>query len=276
MWVGARDRPEFQDAYLFCEQHAAQLALRRDLDDALARPAASVERIVLLRQTREEQDRPREEQLVERYPEASIVQLLGPLCAGESPGSLEPFGSKRFYWHQANQVLPGWFRTGRVADRAVNSVRRSVAVIASTESAAQPLLDLAASAGASAVWCRRGDRFRIRNVELFWWDDSAAPPASGEVWRERIAAVAGPVTAVVGGANATTYCVQRHAWLAGGPTAAQCREAREAGVDAVITKPAQIEPLLDMIGDADHSFGGAAAGVESEVQRRASAATRAA
>ena len=250
MWVGERDRTEFRDAYRFCEQHAAQLALRRDLADAVARPAAAVERIVVLCQNRQDLHRPLQLQLAECYPEASLVQLLGPLCAGAAPSRLEPFGTRRFYWHQANQVLPGWFRGGlesRPEEPApAVGLARSVAVIASNDATAEPLLDLAASAGATALWCRRADRFRIRNVDLFWWDDSAAPPASADVWRERLGSVATGAPAA-----------PRHAWLAGGPTAAQCRDALAAGVEAVITKPAQIHRLLETIQGARGGSAGA-------------------
>ena len=253
MWVGDRRRAEFREAYAYCEQHAAQLASRRDLAEALARPAAAVERVVIARPTRLEPARQLQQELAAQYPSASVVHLLGPLCAGESPSQLEPLGTSRFYWHQANQVLPKWLGASQRDAVSADSPRRSVAVIAATESAAEPLLDLAASAGATAVWCRRADRFRIRNVDLVWWDDSAAPAVPVETWRQRLATVSAAAPAWrIGGEVAPGAPAQqvRHAWLVGGPTLRQCRQAGEAGVQTILTKPAQIGPLLSMISRA--------------------------
>ena len=239
MWVGERASPEFADAYRLCESRVAQVAVRRDLGDALNRPAAMVQRILVTRSTRTEFDRDSMQQLAALYPCAEILQLLGSLCSGEAHGRAERFASERFYWHQANQVLPEWLESCGFSDEPSAAIPvRSVAVVASTLSDAQPLLEIAAAAGVVAIWCRQPEFQRTRNIDVVWWDETAARPTSVAVWRQRLRQTDSGWSPPTG---------QRHAWLVSQPSSQHWRNAHEAGVELIVTKPGRIEPLYQML-----------------------------
>ena len=257
IWVGDRNLDEFFEAYRFCENRVAQIAVRRDLWDAVRRPASSVRRVIVTRDSRRPLDDHALRELRRAYPSACFLELMGPLCADGvtkvAPG--QPF---HIHWHQANQVLPGWLQAddgGRDApwgrcgaghgrsDRGVSpredgdSVASSVAVVAAVAANAEPLMDLAASVGKVAVWCRHPDSFRLRNVDVVWWDDSATGRMGGDEWHRRMGAMR----------SANMSGPQRHAWLVTAPNIEHCRTAYDAGVELILTKPARIEPLLEML-----------------------------
>ncbi len=241
MWVGDRELDEFVEAYRFCECRVSQLAWRRDVDDALRRPAAAVRRIVVTRPTRRVTDDRQLRELFDAYPAASAFELLGPLggpLAG--PGSsraIRPDDPPRVPWHRANQILPEWLEACGAPKPADFGAARSVAVVAATPAAAEPLIDLAASVGVVAVWCRRGDTVRLRNVDVVWWDDSATGDMPRDEWAARVARFR----------RRGSRFGPRHAWLVTAPHIEQCRAAYDAGVELVVTKPARIEPLLRML-----------------------------
>ena len=239
MWIGERASPEFADAYRLCESRVAQLAVRRDLGDALNRPAAMVQRILVTRSTRTEFDHDSMQRLIALYPGAEILQLLGSLCSGEAHGRAERFASERVYWHQANQVLPEWLECcGFSEEPSAAMPVRSVAVVASTLSDAHPLLEIVAAAGVVAIWCRQPEFQRTRNIDVVWWDETAARSTSVDVWRQRLRRTDSGWSPPTG---------QRHAWLVSQPSSQDCRSAYEAGVELIVTKPGLIEPLYQML-----------------------------
>jgi hypothetical protein len=177
--------------------------------------------------------------LARLYPEASILNLMGTLCEGMPVTEDGTRGVDRLYWHRWNQVLPQWLSPCGVRPEQSHGCSTSVAVLASTFACGEPLLDLAESSGATAVWCRSPESLRIRNVDAVWWDDSLAPPTSYQGWRNRISAFSagGPRT--------------QHAWIANSPRHDQQRHATRGGVDVVISKPHRIEGLLSMLAHTD-------------------------
>ena len=102
MWIGNRDRQEFSQAYDQCENSVSQLAHRRDLADAIRRPAAMVQRIIMTRTTRQPLDQDLVRQLTRAYPVASAIELLGPLCVGEAADDPEtrPRFDARTIWQK--------------------------------------------------------------------------------------------------------------------------------------------------------------------------------
>lgn len=239
MWIGESSSPEFEDAYQHCLASTSQLALRRNFDDALCRPAAAVTRILVAQSTRHPLDRRCLELLRDAYPEASFLNLQGTLCEGMRPMQESLFGPNHHYWHRWNQVLPQWLERG---DRAMDHAQapsdlgcQSVAVLTSSFSAGEALMDLAESAGATAVWCRSPDKHRVRNIDAVWWDDSVASPTSQEGWSERIAAF---------GFSSQTA---RHAWIVNAPRLNEHREAIRGGVELVVSKPHRIDCLVAML-----------------------------
>ena len=257
IWVGDRNLDEFFEAYRFCENRVAQIAVRRDLWDAVRRPASAVRRVIVTRDSRRPLDDDAFRELRRAYPAASFLELMGPLC-GDGIAKVAPGQPVHIHWHQANQVLPGWLQAadgvwdgpwagvglgdGR-SDRDVSRptggdpVARSVAVVAAVAANAEPLMDLAASVGKVVVWCRQPDSFRLRNVDVVWWDDSATGRMGCDEWHRRMLAMR----------SAHGSGPQRHAWLVTAPHIEYCRTAYDAGVELILTKPARIEPLLRML-----------------------------
>jgi hypothetical protein len=241
IWIGDQTLPEFQDAFAFCVSNVAQLALRRNLDEALRQPAANVHRILVAQSTRHVIDRQSLEQLTESYPEALLLNLLGPLCEGMRTPVVSALSSKRHAWHRWNQVLPQWLGVSGDGREPHKTVRRSVAVVTSTYAAGESLMDLAESAGATAVWCRTAETHRIRNVDVVWWDDSVAGPTSSCQWRERIATFA------------SVSRNPQHAWIVNSPSFDQRREAINGGIDVVVSKPHLLDCLLETLQTKDAS-----------------------
>jgi len=239
LWIGDSASSDFHDAFQFCVSSVAQLALRRDLGEALQRPAANVDRILVAQSTRQPIDQRSIERLVTLYPEASFLNLLGTLCEGMRTPAGSVFDSNRHFWHRWNQVLPQWLGVRGKLPIQANRDRCSVAVVTSTYASGESLMDLAESAGATAVWCRGADTHRVRNVDVVWWDDSVAGPTSSHGWRQRIA------TFESAGRR------PKHAWIVHAPRFDQRREAINGGVDVVVSKPHLIDCLLDMLHNPD-------------------------
>ncbi len=239
MWIGESTSPEFSDAYQHCLAQVAQLALRRNFDDALCRPAAAVRCILVAQSTRQQLDRRCLEMLRETYPQASFLNLQGTLCEGMRGLTDPTFGPNRHYWHRWNQILPEWLGSCGVASECSQQLSqlgcRSVAVLTSTFAAGESLMDLAESAGATAVWCRSPDKRRVRNVDAVWWDDSVVGPTSSLGWRERIAAF---------GSQGRT---PQHAWIVNAPRLEEQLQATRGGIDLVVSKPHRINCLVAML-----------------------------
>ncbi len=247
VWIGERDTLEFQEAYRYCESKVGQLAFRHSIDDALLRPASSVGRIIVARQTRRLLSADGIDQLTRSYPRASWLQLSGPLrsgCSHRMQGAPDAVGCS---WHQWNQVLPRWLAVDRPTLRAESvprtefttptepSTPASVVVVSQSVAAADPLMDWVVSLGATAIWSRGSDPFRVRNFDAVWWDDSAAPPATSVVWRQRIEACGSP----------STHC--RHAWFVNAPQFQCCQQAKLGGVDRILGKPFDIRCLAELL-----------------------------
>lgn len=247
LWIGERDGQEYREVFDYCESLAPQLAVRRDVQDCLDRPAQAVAGIVFTRQTRDELCSQALQYIRETYADATMIQLLGSLCAGERPREVEPFGEKTIYWHQWNQYLPDWLSECGIVSNVTPQSTYSVAVVASSLASAQPLMDLAASAGAATIWCKRANRELVRNVDAVWWDESAARPTTSGNWRDRIAEMA----LADGVSNRLRRC--RHVWLASWPRRDQIRAAIDGGVELVISKPFEVSLLYRTLEHQSHT-----------------------
>ncbi|QDT03612.1 hypothetical protein K227x_19960 [Rubripirellula lacrimiformis] len=236
LWIGDRDSVDFRNIYHQCESQASQIAWRAELESALRRPAGAVDRIIVTQSTRFDIASDDLTALGTMYPNASRVNLLGSMCAAISRMPEPFFDAGRHPWHRSNQVLPRFLATHDSGLSDVPPVR-SVAVIASTMANAEPLMDVAQSSGATAVWCRTPNSTTLRNIDAVWWDDSVAPPAGSQVWRRRIATFQ------------TCDRSPRHAWIASTSSSADLEHARQGGVEMVVSKPYRIDPLLQMLAN---------------------------
>jgi len=240
MWVGSRFSYETSEPYRYCESKVAQIAYRPTIEDALARPASAVSQILIYRERWQVQVDTLAAQLAAAYPQARVSEMFGSLWEGQrrEPGSAA--GYPRFYWYRWNQVLPTWISNGLSnpdpMSRPIGLPHCSVAIMAGTFAAADPLMEIATSAGAAAVWCRGNSGLTARNVTVVWWDDSVAKEAPAQIWRARIAAVAQHAR------------VRPHQiWLTRAPRVHDYRQARGAGVDMILSKPYQIDVLTSTL-----------------------------
>lgn len=242
MWIGQRDHIEFKEVFRRCESQVSQLALRRDLGDAILRPASDVAGIIVTRQTRTAARIDLLNVLAKSYPDASLVQLLGAMCQGERPRHREPFAEKILYCHQADQFLPQWLENCSFAATTVDTAAKSVAIVTQSAQIAEPLMDLASSIGAAAFWCRQPSASIARNLDAVWWDDSAADGGTAAQWKERLASV-----------TSQSKKQPTHVWLTNYPRTQLANAAYNAGVDFVISKPLKIASLLQTIHPAQNA-----------------------
>lgn len=263
VWVGPTDRPECLEAFRYCAERALQIAPRRTLADLLARPAERVGRVVVARMDRTAASDQDLRQLEVLFPGAEKTLLLGADCEGEARTG-EPWPQfDRVYWHRWNQVVPAWFaddfpRARLTAAHPASArqrdlqpiayrprmLRQNVAVIAAAQSHVEGLLDAVAALGHSVVWLPAAIPANIRNVEICLWDDTAAPPTSTALWRERLAfSVWGPVRQR-----------PRHAWVVGFPRVEDWAAARRAGIEGLISKPFSTQVIHDFIDHQLHAI----------------------
>tara|TARA_R110002049_G_scaffold72490_1_gene186976 strand:- start:70318 stop:71259 length:942 start_codon:yes stop_codon:yes gene_type:complete len=238
LWVGDRLSPEVSDIYRYCEACAPQLAFRGEMEDAIARPATDVTHLVINRSDRNPSFESQLARIACAYPAVTLIEMFGSAWEGHVYHREISIKTQQFYWHRWNQVLPpllGLSGFDVHADR-MTLPHRSVAIMAANYSDAEPLMDLATSAGAVSVWCRSPQLMTARNCSVIWWDDSVARPASEKEWRQRMNVVE------------KNSCVRpQHVWLANAPRVHQYLRARSAGVDVVFSKPHRIEPLISTL-----------------------------
>ena len=117
-------------------------------------------------------------------------------------------------------------------------------------------MDLAESAGAVAIWCRDGCRWKMRSIDSVWWDDSTALAVSAEQWRERLRQFSGAGREPI------------HAWIANAPRGSQVLDARAGGVALTLSKPFQIAPLLALLDSSHSQEGDASATLRVRESRR--------
>ena len=242
MWVSNDENAEFSEAYQYCLAHASQIAIRSSIADGLKRPAAHVRAIVVTQSERNVPSRGLVRDLREFYPEARVLTLLGACCEGMYAKVIDPVFTRneRLYCHQWRQALPAWLQICDAVVPVRTGACRSVAVVSATPATGSALMDLAESAGAVAIWCRDGCRWKMRSIDSVWWDDSTALAVSAEQWRERLRQFSGAGREPV------------HAWIANAPRGSQVLEARAGGVALTLSKPFQIAPLLALL-DSSHS-----------------------
>ena len=238
LWIGGTSSSEFEPAKSYCIQHAPQIAIRDTVQDAMTRPAAAVRGILIAESTRKPVSSETVSRLRLLYPKAEIACLMGAGCEGMHAKVLNPSLEReaRFYAYQWNQVLPNWLTACGATRVEAQDVCNSVAVVASSMSNAEAMMDLAESAGATAVWCRDEHACHVRGIDAVWWDDSIAKAGSQETWTARLNQFASHRASVT------------HAWIANLPRPAQIAAAEAAGVDVVLSKPYRTDALLETLG----------------------------
>ncbi|TWU37799.1 hypothetical protein Q31b_45880 [Novipirellula aureliae] len=255
LWIGPRDAKELHEAYDFCERSASQIAYRHSIADAIQRPAMSVDRILFARINRAPFDWRFANTVLSKTDDIRAACLIGSLCDGvphnerfaisESnrlrlASSSADVNQKLLLIksHAWNQSLPAWLDGTDVSQPIIATTKKTVAVIAATFAAAEPILDLISDLGHSVVWIRSPESVRVRNIDQVIWDDSLASPATFQTWRHRTESVA-------------TQKNTKHAWIASSPRIDQSDSARRAGVDLVLSKPFSCRALSQWLAEKE-------------------------
>ena len=232
IWIGDERAECFAPAYDYCVRHAPQIARRASPQEAVSRAASDVRWILHARTNRVGTGI---EPIFERYPTAKSLTLLGPLCRGIR------LGDHRFNCHDSERwthVLP---RMLGVGSKASSQPSRSVAVVAGTRVAAEPLIEVAASTGAATVWCRTITNRQVRNIDAVWWDDSVATPGRSTTWRSRIERFGYPGRSV------------QHTWVTNPQPVDHWKSAEAGGVSLIVYKPYLVDQLVNSL--TKHSVG---------------------
>ncbi|MBB3206247.1 hypothetical protein FHS27_002056 [Rhodopirellula rubra] len=179
-------------------------------------------------------------------------------CSGH-PGSLNeppmPVWVNSVSVLEAVNYLPHWFDDSTAVD-AVGSEERSgvysgssdvivrpVVVVASQYTDAECYLDslqglwrCGAHSAPLVQWQRELTRRSSAGFATVLWDDSAAPPTTGDQWVQRCGRAPHA----------------RHIWMTGMANRDQRRVARENGIDAVVEKPGRLECLIAAVVQGVH------------------------
>ncbi len=232
VWIGATQQSPWSAAFRYCVEHAAQIAPRRSIDDLLDRPAAAINRIVIVKSSR--LPAPRQlEQLQLLAPQAERWTLGSAQSEGESRTGKPWPGFQNLYWHRWNQVMPGWFLDNVSSSMDEPAKKQlTIAVLAANRQATGGLVDFLTAAGHSVAQATKPNLLQIGNLDMVLWDDSAAPPASRSDWRARLQSVQ-PMLAKSG----VFLPSARHLWCVGFPRPADVAAAKSGGVDEVFSKP---------------------------------------
>lgn len=244
LWIGSRRHREFIHPYGVAESMTGQIAHRRNLREAMDRPASHVDHIVI---ARPDSNRPSESEINElrdQFPTAQLVELTGVCCAAEPP--LVRLAPKQLVpWHRASSFLQRWLAPKTIQDEStvrsdrVSANRPAIAVLTASFVDAEGLMQIAEASGAIAVWCRSADALVARNMDVFWWDDSVAGNPTTKQWESLLGLVDHAASDDV-----------THVWLTGGPNHSQIMAARSAGVDHVLSKPSHVDALVATLGHA--------------------------
>lgn len=236
LWIGPTSHPEIKDAFKFCSQTAAQLAVRRNAAEAVRRPAGFVERIIFARPTRHVPKPAVIDRMVATYPGADSIAICGQLCDGEGrTGTPWPLGNRLRFSRWAER-LPQWLRPCASGSNAAGPSSgalkaRNLLVIADRFDTAEPLLMWADSVGVCAAWHRRFVPALHDRYGTILWDDSAAMATSANQWATRL------------NASGEKGKSANHIWMSLQPSIDEIDQAIRGGISRVLTKPVMIDAI---------------------------------
>ncbi|OYP34056.1 hypothetical protein [Rhodopirellula sp. MGV] len=235
LWIGCRDRVAFRDAFEFCERNVSQIAYRESLEEAIERPASDVRAILSCHSNDSTRGQDSFRRLTQQHPIASIVLLLGPLCAGCRPSPVDAFGGTAVAWHAWKTTLPALLQhCGFLADRTEQPV--SLVIVSRDIAMANSLLAIAETGAVAVAACAPESLSRVHHFDEYWWDDSAIDASSFRTITKNVPRGA------------------RHVWVSSFVTPKLHAQAIASGFDQVITKPGDFRRLIQRIAVADQAF----------------------
>ncbi len=223
VWVGSIDHPEFSEAFQYFQSAAPQLAIRRDQQEFLRRPASDVQWIIFARVRRVALLPAVAPEIQLRYPNAKVLVINGSLCDGErrSGYSWKPFAMKRFDRWCDGVKLEVPTRPTREVE---GTLQPMTLLLFDRFIDAEPWLAIVRSQACPALWSRRFDPLTMTNVQRMVWDESIAPKSSSRNWSQILASC-----------ESAIGC--EHHWLVTQPQTDDISYAMHAGVSAVHSKP---------------------------------------
>lgn len=267
VWVGPTQGTTVEQAFEYCVERAAQVAIRKSLDHWLQFPAEGVRWLVVVRPSRNPAP-PALVKAMEQIPAVRSGCLLGPECEGElRSGSPWPH-FENIAWHRWNQVLPDWFQSvGRnrldpvchgLPTEAVTKRCLTIGLVASRRQNIDALMDLLASWHHIPLWvpCIKNSTFR--NLDGCIWDDSAVSAASATQWSERLQ-LAQRILKADGIPGRPRERSMQHVWMPSFPRPHEWDHARLGGVGTMISKPFNLRALNDWLNAIEINLAGAAA-----------------
>jgi hypothetical protein len=262
LWIGPTRHPEFSEIFRDCRRGVGQIAVRGSVRSATLRPSGHVRRVIFSRPFRWGPSARAWQAFAARYlesPDCETLALLGSLCDGEArTGMPWPGGSvpgpvgRTLRFSRWRELFPGWLGpclsasadglgigpSGSDRPQAGTltvGLPRGLLVLCDRYELAEPLLELGLTSGLPVAWQRRFLPALHAGFDTILWDDSIAPPATAEVWQERLQATSTELPAGLS---------RRHVWLAWQPSAEDLQQAYAAGITEVLTKPFPIDRVL--------------------------------
>ncbi len=248
LWIGDSEHRELRKAWQVCQQLADSISIRRSIEDAIERPPRQIPTHLIVAQTNRHNraqaaiDGDQLSQLQACFPNTHLLVLRGALVAPTvrlPPASSATPGNSSLPWvdsvcgAESQSYLTRWLAvSGEPIDAfSLTSSRLPLVVVAARYCFAESYLDslrmLTGGDGTPEpllVWQRELTPRSGRGFATVVWDESAAPPAAGDVWQQRTESAP----------QAT------HVWISAMATTEQREIAIENGIDQVLHKPSRL------------------------------------
>lgn len=247
LWIGPTDHAEVQSLWQICQQRCDTIAVRSSLRAAIdSPPSRPVSRVIIAQTNRHQlatnalsRDSDSIRQLRTIYSDAKRLVIRGSLVAPMVQLPSTHFNTNEAWIEsishlEGDRFLPHW-----LGDQPfVESTPAPLTIIASSLDDADALMSSIAMIARKhkgsppwMTWAHRLSPSRVCGTGTILWDDSAAPPATSEVWRQRI-----------GQAPSS-----RHIWATGIANRTERQTAVDSGVECVVEKPGRLECLLSAL-----------------------------
>ena len=251
VWIGPTQGTTVEQAFEYCVDHAAQIAIRKSLDHWLQFPADNVRWLVVVKPSRN----PAPLALIkwtEQSPTVRAACLLGPECEGEVRTGSPWSHFENMAWHRWNQTLPSWFQVSTASNRSL-----TIGLIAPRRENIDALMDLLASWHHTPLWIPSIENPTVRNLDACIWDDSAVSSATATQWSTHLK-LAQRITRL-DTKQAKRARLIEHVWMPSFPRPHEWDNARHGGVGAMISKPFTSWAVNDWLSAIEISHSMAAA-----------------
>jgi hypothetical protein len=247
LWIGSTDHVEMKPFWRICQGLCDTIAVRSGLQAAIQTPTRHpVRRVLITQPNRHHESAFTHDRVPERimrlrtqYPDAKILVLRGSMVAPtvQLP-AVDPIAINGWVesvsYREAESFLPYW-----LADEpSLGLPSRPLIVVAATSETADAIISSIALVAKKQkvevpwmTWRPTLASYQTTGIGNVLWDDSAAPPASSEIWRRRI----------------QTAPSSRHVWATGTANHDERDTAVENGIAAIVEKPGRWECLLSAV-----------------------------